>query len=109
MFVKIGLTIASVFGLGYIPVAPGTFGSAAGLLVWAVLPHNVASQATAIVVLFIVGCWSGSIAEHHFGRIDPGQVVVDEVVGMLITLFLIPMGWTEAIAGFFVFRIADIV
>src|SRR5262249_11912886 len=55
------------------------------------------------------GCWAGTIAEDHFGRADPGQVVVDEVLGMLVTLFLNPVGWLGAILGFFIFRAADIV
>ena len=103
------LTIATVFGIGYLPIAPGTFGSAVGLLVWAVVPQTAAAQGAAIAVLFAIGCWSGSVAEHHFGRIDPGQVVIDEVMGMLITLFLNPVGWAGALVGFVVFRVADIV
>lgn len=66
-------------------------------------------QAIAIVSLFIVGSWSGSVAEQHFGKTDPGQVVVDEVMGMLITLFMNPVGWKGALAAFLLFRVADIV
>jgi phosphatidylglycerophosphatase A len=103
------LLIATVLGVGYAPFAPGTFGSAAGLLLWLVLPPSAAVQAVVIVVVFVVGSWAGTIAETHFDRRDPGQVVIDEVMGMLITLFLNPVhiGW--AIVGFFLFRIADIV
>lgn len=104
-----GLAIATVFGVGYAPVAPGTFGSAAGLLVWWLLPASTPVQAAAIVVIFIVGSWGGNIAERHFGRTDPGQVVIDEVMGMLITLFLNPVGWTGALAGFFLFRVFDVI
>jgi len=95
-------------GVGYAPFAPGTFGTAAGLLLWAVLPTAPAVQALAILALFAVGSWSGSVAERHFGRTDPGQVVVDEVMGMLITLFMIPVGWWGAVAGFLIFRVADV-
>ena len=105
----VALAFATVLGIGYAPVAPGTFGSAAGLLLWWLLPATPAVQIGAIVVLFVVGSWSGSIAEKHFGRTDPGQVVVDEVMGMLITLFLIPVGWPGAILGFLIFRVADII
>ena len=76
-----GLAIATVFGIGYAPVAPGTFGSAAGLLVWWLLPHSAVVQAFAIVTIFLAGSWGGSVAERHFGRTDPGQVVIDEVMG----------------------------
>jgi len=103
------LVVATVLGVGYAPVAPGTFGSAAGLLLWFVLPKTAAIQVLAIVVLFAAGSWSGSIAERHFGRTDPGQVVIDEVMGMLITLFMNPVGWKGAIVAFLLFRLADIV
>jgi phosphatidylglycerophosphatase A len=106
---RLGLAIATVAGVGYAPIAPGTFGSAAGLLVWWLLPASTAVQAAAIVVIFVAGSWGGNIAERHFGRTDPGQVVVDEVMGMLITLFLNPVGWAGALAGFLLFRIFDVI
>jgi phosphatidylglycerophosphatase A len=106
----LGLAIATVFGVGYAPVAPGTFGSVAGLIAWWLLrPASTAVQAAAIVLIFIVGSWAGSVAERHFGRADPGQVVIDEVMGMLITLFLNPVGLVGALAGFFLFRLFDVI
>ena len=103
------LAIATVLGIGYIPIAPGTFGSAAGLLVWAIVPSSAAAQGVAIAVVFVVGAWSGSIAEHHFATTDPRQVVIDEVMGMLITLYLNPVGRAGAAGAFLLFRLADIV
>jgi phosphatidylglycerophosphatase A len=103
------LAFATVFGVGYAPVAPGTFGSAAGLLLWYVLPSSLLAQTAAIVIVVVVGCWSGTAAERFFGRSDPGQVVIDEVAGMLITLFFIPVGWAGALLAFLLFRLADIV
>src|ERR1700722_13944765 len=118
----LALAFATVLGVGYAPIAPGTFGSAAGLLLWWLLPSTPAVQATAIVALFVVGSWSGSVAERHFGRTDPGQVVIDEVMGMLITLFMNPVhelhglhgllgliGWKGAAAGFLLFRVFDVI
>jgi phosphatidylglycerophosphatase A len=103
------LACATAFGAGYVPFAPGTVGSAAGLLLWAALPASPLVQSGAIVALFVLGSWSGSVAERHFGRTDPGHVVIDEVMGMLITLFLNPVGgWGVAVA-FLLFRIADII
>jgi len=107
--VRLGLAIATVAGVGYAPVAPGTFGSAVGLVVWWLLPQSPTVHAAAILILFVAGCWAGNIAERHFGRTDPGQVVLDEVVGVLITLFLHPVGWRGAVAGFLLFRVMDIV
>lgn len=103
------LAVATALGVGYVPYAPGTFGSAVGLLLWWALPSSPLAQAAAIVAIFVIGSWSGSVAERHFGREDPGQVVVDEVAGMLVTLFLVPVGWIGAIFGFFLFRISDII
>ena len=103
------LILSTALGLGYAPVAPGTVGSAAGLLLWALLPPFASVQGAAIVVLFIIGSWSGSVAEQHFGRSDPGQVVIDEVMGMLITLFMNPVGWAGIGLAFFLFRAFDIV
>ena len=107
--IPIALAIATVFGVGYVPFASGTFGSAVGLALWAILPADTAVQAAAILLIFIAGSWSGSVAERHFGTSDPAEVVVDEVVGMLITLFLNPVGWVGAVAAFLLFRVADIV
>lgn len=109
MITRVGLAVATVCGIGYVPVAPGTFGSAVGLLVWWLLPASPAVQGVAIVALFAVGSWSGNIAEHHFGRTDPRQVVIDEVMGMLITLFLNPVGWKGVTGAFLLFRLFDVI
>lgn len=70
---------------------------------------SVSVETAAIVLVCVVGVWSGSIAERHFDGIDPGPVVIDEVLGMLVTLAYVPVGVTGAVVGFFVFRILDIV
>ena len=103
------LLLATAGGVGYVPFASGTFGSMVGVAVWVVLPSSPVTQVIVIVVLFVAGSWSGSVAEHHFGRTDPSQVVIDEVVGVLMTLFLNPVGWAGALAGFLIFRLSDIV
>jgi phosphatidylglycerophosphatase A len=98
--------------IGYFPVAPGTVGSAAGLVLYAVLrwlelPPSI--DGTVIALLFGIGVWSGTHAERYFGSTDPGPGVIDEVVGMLITLFMLPETWGIIIAGFFVFRVLDVI
>jgi phosphatidylglycerophosphatase A len=60
-------------------------------------------------VLLLAGIWGCGIAERHFRRTDPGHAVIDEVVGMLVTLAFVPVGPGGAIAGFFLFRLFDIV
>ncbi len=66
-------------------------------------------EAGAILALFAAGVWAGTTAERYFGGIDPGPIVIDEVVGMLITLAFIPVGWSGAAAGFVLFRIFDVI
>jgi phosphatidylglycerophosphatase A len=108
---RIGVFIATCGYIGYAPIAPGTFGSAAGLVVFLAVRStgSVTVELATIVVLFAVGVWSGTVAEHHFGGVDPGPIVLDEVVGMLITLALLPVTFTGAIVGFLVFRVLDVV
>ena len=60
-------------------------------------------------MLFVAGVWAANAAEAHFGRIDPGPVVIDEVVGMLITTLFLPLSWTGWLVGFVVFRVCDVV
>jgi phosphatidylglycerophosphatase A len=107
---RAAVAISTCAYLGYAPVAPGTVGSAAGLVVsWALRQVPLpALDLVAIVTLFVVGIWSGSVAEQHFGTEDPGPVVLDEVVGMLITLALMPVTWSVALLGFLVFRLFDV-
>ena len=103
------LALATCFGVGYAPVAPGTFGSLAGLVLWVVLPHSIRVQAPVIVVIFAVGSWASGLAERHFRATDPAQVVIDEVMGMLVTLFMNPVGWLGAFAAFVLFRLFDVI
>jgi phosphatidylglycerophosphatase A len=107
---RLAVFIATVGYCGYFPVAPGTVGSAAGLVFyllvwWAQSPFF---EAALILVLFVTGVWAGTTSERYFGGIDPGPIVVDEVVGMLITLAFIPVGRMGALIGFLLFRLFDI-
>ena len=108
---RLAVFIATAAYAGYFPVAPGTVGSAVGLLVYAIVwwMHSPVVEVALIAVLFAAGVWAGTTAEQYFGGIDPGPVVIDEVVGMLITLAFIPVGWSAALAGFFLFRVFDII
>jgi phosphatidylglycerophosphatase A len=62
-----------------------------------------------IAAVFAAGVWAATEAERFFGGIDPGPVVIDEVLGMLITLAFMPVGVATAIAGFVLFRIFDVI
>jgi phosphatidylglycerophosphatase A len=108
---RLAVFLATCGYVGYAPVAPGTFGSAAGLVIFALVraSGSMSVELATIVVLFAIGVWSGTEAEHHFGGVDPGPIVLDEVVGMLITLALLPVNAMGAFVGFIVFRALDVV
>lgn len=103
----------STFGyVGLFPVAPGTAGSLAGLVVYAgleALEVGPGARAAFIAVVFVVGVWAATRTEQHFGATDPGAIVIDEVAGMLISLYLVPATLIGAAAGFLLFRAFDIV
>lgn len=109
---RLAVFIATFVYTGLFPFAPGTVGSLGGLIVYGLIARlgaGVALEGIAIAVLYGVGVWAAAVAERHFGGVDPGPVVIDEVVGMLITLFLVPVSVTGAIIGLLLFRVFDIV
>ena len=109
---RLAVFIATVGYCGYFPFAPGTVGSAAGLLFYALVwwTGSPVLEVGMILGLFAVGVWAGTTAERYFGGVDPGPIVMDEVVGMLITLAFIPnLGWSGILTGFVLFRIFDVI
>ncbi|MDR3244626.1 MAG: phosphatidylglycerophosphatase A [Elusimicrobiota bacterium] len=105
---KIVLLISSVFGIGYIKYASGTFASAAGVIIWFFIPSNYETQAIIIISTIIISIITASIAERIYDNIDDGRIVIDEICGMWLTLFLLPKTPLFLIAGFFLFRLLDI-
>jgi phosphatidylglycerophosphatase A len=107
---RLAVFLATVGYCGYFPIAPGTVGSAAGLvfylLVW--WAQSPLFESALILALFVTGVWAGTTSERYFGGIDPGPIVLDEVVGMLITLAFIPVGMVGALIGFLLFRLFDV-
>jgi phosphatidylglycerophosphatase A len=73
------------------------------------LPASAGVHAIAIALIFGLGVWSATAAGRYFGSSDPGPVVVDEVMGMLATMFLNPRDWETALVGFLLFRAFDII
>ena len=105
-----GVFIATGGYAGYVPVAPGTAGSLVGLGVHALVRWSGGCRLEVLVVsmIVVVGIWSASVGERHFGREDPGYIVIDEVAGMLVTLLWLPVTWLGALVGFLAFRVFDI-
>ena len=108
---RLAVFVASFGYCGDSPIAPGTAGSAAGLVVYLLVwwTQSRAVEIGLILLLFAAGVWAGTAAERYFGGIDPGPIVIDEVVGMLITLAFIPVGVAGALLGFFIFRVFDVI
>lgn len=98
---------------GFVPGAPGTAGSVLGLiLAWATLGWLNAHVWVGVLVLagaFALGCLIADRAEAIFRGHDSSHIVVDEIVGMIATLFLNPLGWVHLLIGFALFRLFDIV
>jgi phosphatidylglycerophosphatase A len=94
---------------GYLPKAPGTWGSLVGLLLFYLL-HTISLPVYLAVVagLFVLGSFAAGEAEKILDNQDPGVVVIDEIVGMLITMIAVPATAVNMILGFIIFRIFDI-
>ncbi len=128
---SVALAIATC-GVGYMPIAPGTWGSAIGVAVyllfrvaslrlftsaesagWSLTPLDAFRTTFILLILIaltITGIWAATRAERLLGRKDPGPVVIDEVVGQLITFVFVPLniGMGGVMLGFLLFRFFDI-
>ncbi|RMF68714.1 MAG: phosphatidylglycerophosphatase A [Alphaproteobacteria bacterium] len=101
--------LAANGGLGYAPVAPGTVGTLAGIPVFWLLSHLDGLAFTLVwVLLLAVACLISDRAGRHYNRADDGRIVIDELVGYLVTVALLPFSWTAALLGFVFFRLFDI-
>lgn len=101
--------IATGFGSGLSPKAPGSVGSLAALLPWLALRElPLMAYLAAVVLAFVLGCWAAQWVIDRLGREDPGLVVCDEFVGLWIALLAVPSGWAWVLLGFIAFRVFDI-
>jgi len=122
----------TTFGVGYLPLAPGTWGSIVGVLIYIATrraavffdrsvsvnypwfdAYNAATIALLYVLFFLfcfVALWASGRSCELFGDKDPSQAVVDEVIGQLVTFFFVPFGisWPFILTGFVLFRVFDI-
>lgn len=91
------------------PFAPGTAGTLGGVLVWFLTKGHVLWHASALVLLFCLGIWSGRAAIKELKDSDPPSVVIDEAAGLLAASFLLPFTIWTAVGVFIIFRIFDII
>jgi phosphatidylglycerophosphatase A len=107
--------IATLFGIGRIRPGPGTWGSAATVLLWAAVAHALApSQRTPVAValavfITLLGIPAATRVARASGGKDPQFVVIDEVAGQLVALIAVPLAWKAFLAAFILFRAFDIV
>jgi phosphatidylglycerophosphatase A len=103
--------LATLGFIGYMPAAPGTWGSLAAVLLapWLFIPYSMITKITILVILFFLGSWACFAAEKSFGRKDPVQAVIDELLGQWATFFFLTSASFLTLAlGFFLFRLFDI-
>jgi phosphatidylglycerophosphatase A len=120
----------TTWGVGYLPLAPGTWGSMVGVAIYLLidagnsairagglgffsgLTHSrvYAILAVGFVLFTLVGIWASGRAVDLLGNTDPSEAVVDEVLGVLVTFSFVPfgIGWPMIVAGFLLFRLFDI-
>ena len=100
--------VATFFYLGKLPFAPGSWGSLGALLLWLILPVTFSVHLSVIIILFVLGVYSSSRIVKYLDDHDPSEVVIDEVVGMGISLFMLPHNFWLYFLSFILFRVFDI-
>ena len=103
------LFVATGFFIGTVPFAPGTFGSLIGLPVCFLLSRlNLLQSVIYILVFILFAIGIASAAEKILKQKDPGQIVIDEIAGLMVTFAGLPFNLKTALAGFIIFRVFDI-
>lgn len=102
--------LATGFGLGYLPKAPGTWGTLLGIPLFLGLSQlgimSYMALTAATVVLAVMVC---ELAAPYFEKQDSPHIVIDEIAGFLVTMTWLPVTWQSVLAGFLLFRILDAV
>ena len=106
---RTALIISTAFGAGYFPGAPGTAGAVVGLPIgWALSFLSPVSSLAFLILFTFLGFWASGVTEKALSRKDPQIVVIDEVIGMAISMWAIEQTWISAAGLFFLFRLFDI-
>jgi phosphatidylglycerophosphatase A len=106
---RLALLLATWWGVGYIPRAPGTAGTIAAIpffLLLSLLP--LYGYLACVLGIGLAACWAAGEAERIFQEKDSQRIVIDEVVGFFITMTALPPTWPYLIGGFCLFRCFDI-
>jgi phosphatidylglycerophosphatase A len=103
--------VATFFGSGFCPIAPGTAASFLTALIYMFFLSGLPGPAQALVIaaVFVAGVPAASRYSTELGQKDPGRIVIDEACGQLIALFMLPPDPVSVASAFFIFRIFDII
>jgi phosphatidylglycerophosphatase A len=104
--------LATGFGSGYSPIAPGTVGTAVAIPIYLLLEFyfqlGLLAYIVVVVLITVLGCVVAQRAGQHFGAVDAGHIVIDEIAGFLIGMVGAPPRWQSLMIGFVLFRLFDI-
>jgi phosphatidylglycerophosphatase A len=107
---RLVIAFATWGGTGFSPVASGTVGTLAAIPFYLLLARlSLPLYLLVLGPFFFCACWVSGRAEEIFAEKDSGKIVIDEVVGYLVTMTAVPLAWQWVVAGFFLFRFFDIV
>lgn len=114
VFNRLRTIVATVLGIGYVPLASGTFGSLPGLAAaWALWSlggeYGTYAVLAGALAVTVAGAWAAGAVVAATGTEDPSQVVVDEFAGQMISLLFLPLTVPVLVAGFLLFRLFDII
>ncbi len=103
------LLLSSWFGVGRLPLAPGTWGTLGAVpLVLIISYFGPVPAVISLAVIIPLAVWTSGISQKLIKKDDPPEVVIDEVAGYFVTVFLLPFSWWSFILGFLLFRFFDI-
>ncbi len=110
MITKISTLLSTFFYLGKSPFAPGTVGTLGGIVLYYLLVQSgsLVFYSVFTFLFIIISFFVSNKSIEILGEDDPGEIVIDEVCGFLVSMFMIPFGLTNVILGFFLFRFFDI-
>ena len=106
-----GEILATFFGVGFFPLAPGTLASLIVVILYKFFLCDLSWSVYLLIILclFFIGVFVSTQYSTELGETDPRKIVIDEACGQLIVLFQMPTSWFLLLLGFFLFRLFDII
>ena len=99
--------LATFFYVGYFPKAPGSMATVVGFLIYAYLGKQTFLYVLLFLIITALGFWAADQMERVSGAKDPSCIVIDEISGVMIAFFFLPLSWPVIITTFFLFRAFD--